>query len=217
MKSDNGLYTIGNDFATRSLVPKVKVYDEKLVNISGDQFRIWDPEHSKLGAAFKKGLKNDYFKEGQRILYLGVASGTSASHISDIIGNKGILYGVEFAPRPLRDLLFVCKKRKNIIPLLADARLPDTYANRIETADIVFQDIAQKDQSEIFMKNMDLFLKSSGVGMISIKARCIDVTKKPNQVFMEQKEIISKRFDIEKEIRLDPYEQDHILFIVRKK
>ena len=216
MKSDNGLYSFGKDIATKSLVPKVKVYDEKLVNVGKDQFRIWDPDHSKLGAAFRKGLQNNYFWDSAKVLYLGIASGTSASHVSDLIGNNGIIYGVEFAPRPLRDLVFVCKKRKNIIPILADARLPDTYANRIETVDVLFQDIAQRDQSEIFIRNMDLFLKSGGVGMISIKARSIDVTKKVSVVFKEQKEIISKRFRIEKEIVLTPYEKDHILFIVRK-
>ena len=216
MKSDNGLYTFGKDIATKSLVPKVKVYGEKLVNVGKDQFRIWDPDHSKLGAAFRKGLQNSFFWDSAKVLYLGIASGTSASHVSDLIGDKGIIYGVEFAPRPLRDLVFLCRKRKNIIPILADARLPDTYANRIETVDVLFQDIAQRDQSEIFMKNMDLFLESGGVGIIAIKARSIDVTKKVSAVFKEQKDIISKRFHIEKEIILTPYEKDHILFIIRK-
>ncbi|MCK5300155.1 MAG: fibrillarin-like rRNA/tRNA 2'-O-methyltransferase [Candidatus Aenigmarchaeota archaeon] len=217
MKQENNLYFFGREIATRSLVPKVKVYDEKVMIKGRDHFRVWDPEKSKLGAAFTKGLKNTFFKDGSKVLYLGIASGTSASHVSDIIGNKGIIYGIEFASRPLRDLMLVCRKRKNIIPMLADARLPDTYANKIEKVDIIFQDIAQRDQADIFLNNMDLFLKSGGIGLIAIKAKCIDVTKKVRQVFREQKEHINTKYKVIQEIPLAPYELDHTLFVVRRK
>jgi fibrillarin-like pre-rRNA processing protein len=217
MQSKNGLYLIGSEFATKSLVLNSKIYDEKVVTRGKDQFRLWDPEKSKLGAAFKKGLQNDYFKKGTKVLYLGIASGTTASHISDLITNDGVIYGVEFAQRPLRDLIFNANQRKNIIPILADARATEFFAQRIEKVDIIFQDIAQKDQSEIFMENIDCFLKENGTAMISIKSRSIDVSKKVRQVFREQKEILSKKLNVIKEIPLAPYEMDHILFVCKKK
>ncbi len=199
--------------ATKNLTPGIKAYDEKLVKFGGVEYRIWSPYRSKLAAAIMNGLKELPIKQGDKVLYLGIASGTTASHISDIIGKEGIIYGIEFSQRPIRDLIRVSEARKNIVPLLKDARKPHEYSYIAEPVDLLYEDVAQPFQSEIFIKNAKMFLKRGGTGFIAIKARSIDVTKPPEEVFREQKEIIEKQgFVVEEEIKLDPYSRDHIMF-----
>jgi fibrillarin-like pre-rRNA processing protein len=209
----SGIFRIGKHFATESLVPKFKVYEEKVLKKGKKEFRIINPYKSKLGAALQKGLRVIPLKEDIKILYLGLASGTTASHLSDIVGKYGLIYGIEFASRSLRDSVFVSKKRNNIIPIFEDARLPENYAQRISKVDMIYCDVAQKDQSSILIRNSDLFLKKDGYVMIAIKARSIDVTKKPSEVFKQEREKLEKRFNILQEIRLDPYEKDHMLIV----
>lgn len=209
----DGIYKLGRDYATKSIAPKQKVYDERVIRKAGNEFRIWNPRKSKLSAALHKGLKNIPLKRNMKILYLGIANGTTASHLSDLISENGIIYGIEFSSRPIRDLIFVSEKRKNIIPILDDARLPQNYANKIEKVDLVYCDIAQKDQSEILIRNANIFLKKKGFIMIAIKARSIDVSRKPREIFEEQKRILEKRFNILQQINLEPFEKDHCMFV----
>lgn len=219
-----GVFIITDDLgterlATKNLVPGVSVYGERLMSYQGVEYREWIPYRSKLAAAIVNGLRDLKISEGDRILYLGIASGTTSSHISDIVGPRGIIYGIEFAPRPIRDLVAVAQKRKNIIPLLKDARKPYEYAYIIgESVDGIYADVAQPDQSEIFIRNCRMFLRANGYGFIAIKARSIDVAQPPEEIFKEQKKILeSNGFEIEEEIRLDPYAKDHIMFVGRWK
>ena len=200
--------------ATKNLVPGHTVYDEKLVRFKGVEYRVWNPYRSKLAAAIINGLKEVPVKPGSKILYLGIASGTTASHISDIIRTSGIIYGIEFAPRPLRDLIKVAEVRRNIIPLLKDARLPHEYSYIGETVDILYADLAQPFQAEIFIRNAKMFLRPKGSGLIAIKARSIDVTRPPDEIFEEQKKILEEEgnFEVVEGVRLDPYARDHIMF-----
>jgi len=204
--------------ATKNLVPGHTVYDEKLVRFKGIEYRVWNPYRSKLAAAITNGLKEIPIKSGTKILYLGIASGTTASHISDIIGKHGIIYGVEFAPRPLRDLIKVAEIRKNIVPLLKDARLPSEYSFIGEAVDVLYADLAQPFQADIFITNARMFLRPDGFGLIAIKARSIDVTKPPEEIFEEQRVKLEEGgFEVEEGVRLDPYARDHIMFRMRFK
>lgn len=216
----DGVYLLTDDIgterlATKNLVPGKSVYGERLLNFQGVEYREWVPYRSKLGAAILNGLKELRIEEGDRILYLGIAAGTTSSHISDIIGRTGIIYGIEFAPRPLRDLIRVAKDRKNIVPLLKDARKPYEYAYLIgEDVDGIYCDVAQPDQADIFIRNCESFVKIGGYGFIAIKARSIDVARTPREIFDEQKRILRARgFKIVEEILLDPYARDHIMFV----
>lgn len=53
-------------------------------------------------------------------MYLGGASGTTVSHVSDIVGPTGVVYAVEFSHRPGRELINMAKSRPNIIPIIED-------------------------------------------------------------------------------------------------
>jgi fibrillarin-like pre-rRNA processing protein len=72
--------------ATLNLVPGNQVYREKLVKINDEEFRAWDPFRSKLAAAIMNGLAILPIVRKSRVLYLGVSTGTTASHISAIVG-----------------------------------------------------------------------------------------------------------------------------------
>lgn len=206
----------GKNIYTKNLLPGKKVYGEKLIKKDKDEFREWDPTRSKLGAAILNGLKDLPIKEGSRILYLGASTGTTLSHISDIVKINGLIYSIEFAERVFRNLLDLCKDRKNIAPILADARkLEDYYW--VEECDIVYVDIAQPDEVDIAIRNANEFLKNGGFLMIAIKSQCIDVTKKPEQIYEEEKKKLERAgFVVLQTINLEPYEQKHAMIIARK-
>ncbi len=211
------IYRFGRDYATLSIAPKRKVYDEKIIRRGKDEYRIWDPTKSKLSAALQKGLRNTPFFRGMKIVYLGAANGTTPSHISDIIGQSGLIYAVEFSSRSMRDLISVSRARKNIIPMLADARMPDTYANQIEKADLIYCDVAQPDQTEILIRNAKLLLKKGAYIMIAIKARSINVIRNPKHIYAEEREKLKKEFDILEELNLHPLEKDHAFFVAKSR
>ena len=199
--------------ATKSIVKGKKVYDERIIKIGDDEYRIWNPNKSKLAAAIIKGLKVMPIKRDSKILYLGASAGTTPSHVADI-ADKGIVYAIEYAPRIMREFLEVCNDRKNLIPILGDANSPNEYSNIVEEVDVIFEDVAQPNQAEILVKNAKWFLKENGYGMISIKARSVDVVRNPKEIFKEQKEIlINGGFEIIDEINIEPFEKDHIMFV----
>jgi fibrillarin-like pre-rRNA processing protein len=200
---------------TKSLAPEKKVYGEQLVNVDGIEYREWNFTRSKLGAAIMKGISQIGFRKGETVLYLGSASGTTVSHVSDII-EDGMIFALDFAPRSLRDLVFLCDDRSNIAPILADANQPLKYSGKISQVDFVFQDVAQRNQVEIFLKNVDMFLKPGGFCMLSVKSRSIDVSKKPAQVFKTVGMELEKHLKVIDYRELDPFERDHAVFLCKR-
>jgi fibrillarin-like pre-rRNA processing protein len=196
---------------TRNLVPGKRVYNEELMQREGAEYRTWDPFRSKLAAAILKGMPEDVIKEGDRVLYLGASTGTTASHVSDIVGPRGLVIGVEFAPRVAREFIeHVARERKNVIPFVADARDPSKYS--ITEVDVVYCDIAQPDQTEIAIANCSRLLKKNGRLLLAVKARSIDVLKDPEQVYKEERRKLEKaEFKVERIVDLKPFEKDHAL------
>jgi len=185
----------------------------KYVTKSSEELREWDPYRSKIAAAILNGLKTFPFKKGCKILYLGVSTGTTCSHISDIISSDGIIYGVEFAERVFYSFLDLAKKRENIVPIFADARLPNNYF-WVEEVDIVYCDIAQPDEIEIAIRNADIFLKKGGYLIIAIKSRSIDVTKDPEIIYRNEKNKLEESgYKILEMVNLEPYEESHALVV----
>jgi len=202
---------------TINLSPGKKVYDENLIKEKGIEYRQWNPRKSKLAAAITKGVSQIGIKPNSTVLYLGCASGTTCSHVSDIVGKKGFVFALDFAPRVMREMVFVCENRSNIMPIMADANNIESFEKHITLADAIFQDIAQKQQAEIFIKNCKKFLKKGGFGLLSVKARSIDVAKKPKLVFQEIREKLEKELTIVDYRTLEPFELDHCMFICKKR
>jgi len=204
--------------ATRNLTPGRNVYGERLVRFESVEYRVWDAFRSKFAAAINKNLKAVPIKPSHRVLYLGAASGTTASHVSDIVGEKGYVYCVEFASRTLRELVNnVCVYRLNMSPILEDARFPERYAMLVDgNVDDVYCDIAQPEQAKILADNADLFLKSSGWVMIAVKAQSIDVTKEPSEVYKQEIKVLQNRgFRIEEVVHLEPYDIAHAMIVAQ--
>jgi len=197
---------------TRNLVPGESVYGERLFKRKGVEYRQWEPRRSKLCAAILKGFKVQLERDAT-VLYLGSASGTTVSHVSDIV-SEGKIYAIDIAPRVMRDLVFLAEKRKNIFPLLFNANLPEDYSNIVEDVDLVYQDIAERNQADILEKNARVFLKKGGLCMIAVKSRSIDVSKNPRAVFEEVESRLSKAFRVIKKARLEPFNKDHMFFLL---
>jgi fibrillarin-like pre-rRNA processing protein len=203
--------------ATRSLAPGCKVYEDERTFLEGpDEYRIWDPYRSKLAAAILKGIEEMPIQSGSKVLYLGAASGTTASFVSDIVGRGGRVCCVEISSRPLRDLLLVCVKRPNMSPILADARVPSSYGSLVGEVDVIYQDVAQPDQVEILLRNVKMFLKKGGHALFALKARAIDVTRELREVLRDEMEKLEKEMEILETKVLDPYEKDHAMLVLQK-
>lgn len=217
-----GIFEVTRDkkqLSTLNLDPGKVVYGEKLITVEGAEYRTWDPRRSKLGAMVLKKFDIP-LKSNSKVLYLGAASGTTISHVSDIV-SEGAVYSVEFAPRSMRDFIGLASRRKNIFPILADARKPDSYAHIVEPVDVIFQDVAQPNQAEIATRNAARFLKKDGYLLLSIKARSIDTAASPKEIFKEEVKKLEKAFEPEFEILtardLMPYHEDHLGVLARLK
>ncbi len=198
--------------ATVNLAPGRRVYGERLFKWEDIELREWNPYRSKLGAALLKGIEELPIREGHRILYLGAATGTTSSHVSDIVGPTGRVYALDVAPRVMRELIAVCETRPNMFPILADARKPHEYRHIVELVDGIYADVAQPDQASIVAENAEFFLKDEGYLLLAIKARSIDVTREPSEVFKQQIDILKERgFEIVDMVHLEPFDKDHAM------
>ncbi|MBA3286031.1 MAG: fibrillarin-like rRNA/tRNA 2'-O-methyltransferase [Nitrosopumilus sp.] len=222
---DNGSYVILTDntnekyLATQNLINGNSVYGEKIVKYEDIEYRLWDPFRSKLAGAILKGLRENPIKESSKVLYLGASTGTTVSHVSDIIGNNGIVFPVEPSVRVARELLEnVSSKRNNIIPILSDARNYLKYYGYFGIVDVVYSDIAQPDQTMIAIDNSKSYLKDNGDLLIIIKTRSIDVLTDPKIVTQnEAKKLEANNFTINQIINLEPFEKDHSLIHAKLK
>lgn len=202
--------------ATENLVAGNQVYKEKLVKKKNIEYRVWDPFRSKLAASIMNGLGIFPITEKSNVLYLGVSTGTTISHISDIVGPRGIIFGVEHSSRVARDFLDrVASHRPNIIPIMQDARQPTQYFSVYGKIDVVYVDIAQPDQTEIAIANCKIYLKTDGYLLLVIKTRSIDVTRNPKKIIEEEIKKLEPYFEINQVIDLYPYDKDHAMVVAR--
>jgi fibrillarin-like pre-rRNA processing protein len=184
------------------------VYNERMLGGS----RVWDPFRSKLAALYYVGTGTELLPE-MRVLYLGAANGTTVSHVADYVET---VYAVEFAPRPMQDLLEVARRRENIVPIMADATRPEQYAPIVEGVDLLYQDVAQPDQAGIALRN-SVFLKTGGILILMLKTRSVDIRKEPAVVFRETFDILDNSgLAVSESVWLEPYHHDHAALVCRK-
>lgn len=210
-----------DSMVTLNMVPGESVYGEKRISVDGPEgtkekleYRVWNPFRSKLGASIVAGVQWMPIEKGSKVLYLGGASGTTVSHVSDMVGPEGLVYAVEFSHRPGRELTNMAKKRPNVVPIIEDARQPMKYRMLVGPCDVLFADVAQPDQARIVALNAGMFLKNNGWFIVSIKANCIDSTAKPEAVYLSEIEKLKKDHCKPKEyITLEPYHRDHAVVV----
>ena len=196
--------------ATRS-DDSVPVYGERIL----EGYRLWDPFRSKLAALLLKGRSTrPVLARDAKVLYLGAATGTTVSHVSDIV-RDGLVYAVEYSPRSMRDLVRLCERRKNIVPILADAARPEEYAFLVEPVDLIYQDVAQRSQAEIASRNAARYLKPGGDLILLLKTRSVDVTASPEAVLQAEMKNM-QGLDLLHVMDLLPFHQDHFAMQAKK-
>lgn len=214
------IYTDNFSYFTPNFVPGVRVYGERLLQVEGltHQLRFWDPFRSKLAAALKNGWKNVPFVESQSVLYLGCAEGTTSSHVSDIVGTKGFVLGVDVSPTSMRRFIALCEQRTNMAPLLSDATKPQHYPATIQSLrfDVAVQDISQKNQIGIFLDHAYL-LRPGGIGLLVIKARSTHISMSAFELIEGEKKRLEEKFKILETVSLEPFERHHALLVLEKK
>lgn len=211
-----GVYTDGSWLYTRNLVPGKAVYGEGLADQDSVEYRKWDATRSKLAAYLKRGGRAWPFSERSSVLYLGAGSGTTVSHLSDIC-RSGHLLAVEISPRVFRDLVSIAEARPNLTPVLGDAGRPESYRSHAAAVDVVYQDVAQRDQEAIFLRNLDL-LTPGGTGYLMLKSRSVDVAARPSGVYEEtRRSLLGHGFEVLDLRGLEPFQKDHAAIVVRKR
>jgi fibrillarin-like pre-rRNA processing protein len=127
-----------------------------------------------------------------------------------------VVYAVEFAPRPMQDLLEVSRRRKNVIPIMADAARPEQYAPLVEAVDLLYQDVAQPEQAAIALRNC-AFVKPEGFLILMLKTRSVDVRKEPAEVFSDTLDALTAAgLIVQESVWLAPYHHDHAAIICKK-
>ncbi|MEK6970964.1 MAG: fibrillarin-like rRNA/tRNA 2'-O-methyltransferase [archaeon] len=207
----------GKNYFTLSLVKNPRVYGERIVTDAQGEWREWNPFRSKLAAALGAGLSDLPIGEGSSVLYLGSAEGTTVSHVSDLVGENGIVVGVDISPKAMTSFAKLVEVRENIVPILGDANVPEEYGKELGdfSADVMVQDVAQRNQADIFVKNMTLFGRKGSDGLLVIKARSVDFTMDPRKVLEGELKIIKKHYTIVQVVELGKFEKDHFLIHCR--
>ncbi|MDY6761639.1 MAG: fibrillarin-like rRNA/tRNA 2'-O-methyltransferase [Candidatus Nanohaloarchaea archaeon] len=210
-----GVFADHDRLYTENRVPGETVYGEELVAEQGIEYRRWDPHRSKAAAALTKDLEAFPVEQDSYVLYLGASTGTTVSHFSDITAD-GMVYAVEYAPAVARQLVVLADTRDNIAPVIGDARTPDDYAPLCSTVDVLYQDVAQRDQVGILERNADMFLRDGGHAFLAIKAQSVSSEKPPETVFDEAKQQLQDSFDIIAGRKLSPFHEDHLFLVLQK-
>jgi fibrillarin-like pre-rRNA processing protein len=188
------------------------VYGERWIESSGRDYRQFEPGRSKLAAAVLRGWTGDLPRPGERWLYLGAASGTTASHVADLVGPGGRVYAVEKSVRPFARLYGLSERWPNLLPILADAREPGAYSDLVPEVDGVYADIAQPDQLEIVRRNAALFLRAAGAPiLIALKTASMGRERAPAAHLAHGEHELESVVDLAPSVKLDPFHRAHYL------
>ena len=213
----DGIFVQGKSIFTKNLILGKKVYGERLVREGNEEYREWDPHRSKYGAAVRNGLSKSIFHSGETALYLGSAEGTTVSHVSDIVGEKGAVFCVDLSEIAMQKLSKLAETRENLFPILSDAQMTDNYKEFFtEKIDALFQDISQRNQADIFVRNAQ-FLKKGGLAALALKTKSISQSMKKEDILKGENKILEKEFEILQVVNIEPYEKHHYLILCKKK
>jgi fibrillarin-like pre-rRNA processing protein len=209
-----GVYREGRDLFTRNPLPGERVYGEELRTSGGVEYRLWDPFRSKLAALLLKGPPPDLWGEVRSVLYLGAAHGTTASHMSDLWPDADI-FVVEKSVTSFAPLLALARRRSNLLPLLTDAQLPERYRADVGLVDLLYQDVAQRNQAAIFVENARACLAPGGVGILMLKVRSVTQRRPGPAVVREARaELHRGGLTVRGEVALNPFSKEHVALLV---
>ena len=168
---------------------------------------VWNPYHSKLSAYLMAGGKNWPFKKNSKILYLGSAEGNTISYLSEICLINNIT-AVEISAVAMAELLVLAKKKENIIPCLNDAHFPEKYRIQANNPEIIYQDIAQNDQVDIFIRNCNYFKPKCAFLMLKTQS----ISGKNKTIFEYAKNKLSDFFKNVETININKWAKGHCAY-----
>jgi fibrillarin-like pre-rRNA processing protein len=200
-----------SELATLAVGAPPPVYGERWLPSRAGLLRAWDPVRSKLAAAILRGWDGPLPASRERWLYLGVASGTTASHVADLVGPEGRVYGVEKSVRPFARFLEVAERYPNLLPVFGDARRPREFLGSVPVVDGLYVDVAQPDQVEIVEENVRLFLRTSGKLLIALKTSSMGRDRGAKGHLDRALGRLTERFEMDRPVGLDPFHRRHYL------
>jgi len=210
-----GVFRDGRDLFTPNAVPGTKVYGETLRRAGPVEYRLWDPFRSKLAAYLARGAPSGLWGPVRRVLYLGGAHGTTVSHLSDLWPDAAI-FVIEKSPTAFAPLLALARRRSNLLPILADAQLPERYQADVGSVDLLYQDVAQRAQAAIFAENARACLAPEGRGVLMLKVRSV-TQRRPTAVVVREAraELHDAGLRVWNETALAPFSREHVALAVR--
>jgi fibrillarin-like pre-rRNA processing protein len=208
------VYHEGRTLYSINRVPGTSVYGESLPVVDGTEYRAWDPFRSKLAAFLQNGAPPDVLGQPRTVLYLGAAHGTTVSHLSDLFP-EAMIFAVEKSPTSFARLLALAKKRPGLVPILADAQLPERYQADVGVAELLYQDIAQRNQAGIFSENARACLSSDGRGILMLKVRSVTQQRSTTAVVKEARAtLLAAGLRVVYESALSPFSREHVALAV---
>jgi len=210
-----GVFREGRDLYTVNRTPGTKVYGESLSTVDGVEYRAWDPFRSKLAALLLKGAPEDVLGQPRTVLYLGASHGTTASHLSDLWPHATI-FAIEKSATSFAPLLALARTRPGLVPILADAQLPERYQADVGAVDLLYQDIAQRNQAGIYVENARACLAPGGRGVLMLKVRSVTQQRSTASVVREARSaLVAAHLAVTYETPLSPFSREHVALSVR--
>ncbi|MGP8158826.1 MAG: fibrillarin-like rRNA/tRNA 2'-O-methyltransferase [Thermoplasmata archaeon] len=204
------VYRDGRDLYTVNRTPGTSVYGEALSTVDGVEYRAWDPFRSKLAAFLLKGAPADVLGRPRTVLYLGAAHGTTVSHLSDL-WPEATVFAIEKSPTSFARLLALARQRPGLVPILADAQLPERYQADVGAVDLLYQDVAQRNQAGIFVENARACLSPEGRGILMLKVRSVTQQRPTATVVREARTALSAaHLTVAYETALVPFSREHV-------
>ena len=194
-----------------------KIYNEKLIEMDGKQYNIWNPYTSKLAAAIVNGMEIFPILKKTQILYFDTTVDKTLNHISDIIGVNGRIFVV-------RDIIENSKKfleddsnnRTNVVSITQEKKsIPAKFVPNIETVNVVYVDIAQNNETDVAIQNCKNYLINGGFLMLVVPTRKIDFANNPDRQNLEERQKLQSSFEIIQQINLTDFFKEHSMIIAK--
>lgn len=199
-------------FWTEAVAPGTDpVYGERLLERAGRRYRSFEPARSKLAAALARGHGEPIPRLRERWLYLGAATGTTVSHVADLVGPDGQVYAVEKSLRPFARLLALAERYPNVYPVLADARRTEGLYGLVPMVDGVYADLAQPDQVEIVREAAREFLREGGRLLFMLKTASMGREDPPESYAARAVTGLAPEHALGSPLRLEPFYRRHYL------
>jgi fibrillarin-like pre-rRNA processing protein len=191
------------------------VYGERILERSDAALRRFDPSRSKLSAALLKADDLPPPAPEQTWLYLGAATGTTASHLADLVGRSGRVYAVEKSVRSFVRLVALAERYPNLFPVLADARRPEEYLGLVPPVDGLYADIAQPDQVAIVRANAREFLRAGGRLYLALKTASMGRERTAEEHARDATDALRADFTVRAPVSLEPFHRRHFMVVGR--